>query len=655
MKNFILLLLLLPAATYAQDKFSAPLPEQLFVKNAVSPSGKMVSLRYNGVVYTSPGMNALWNQASRLTSEEFDNNNYNTIDFLSDDVIIIAGLIFGTNASHDFILRSADAGKTWNRVTFGRQSQIDETWFDAKGRGWMSGSSEIIYYTENFGEKWVELKLPKKDCRVSGLHFLADGKTGIVGSLEGRLFRTVDNCDNWTEIPTPRSQKKYTDNYDYDRAELSRVRIIGKNDSYIIRQEGRTFFSKAKTIDWERLRGVQNFEVTEQGNVYLIYQDGTVELRDSAMHLQWTAPQKIAFTPHQVAVRDNSLYVFDTENVLCITPKNTVQSPMLTNDRPIPDPDRIVTFNGSRVGITGSDVYLYDAAQQKWYRHSKAPFPAANALVKGDKLLLLNHKTNSYYSYNIADNTYTDEKIKPHFNIADHPAKTLIFETGSRGCYHFSKDSLVYNIDKGNFIAQYRDSLRKDLRALPRTISAQDVEGLIALINDSQEHGPSVSDYNFTASDIADFVNFIAEKKKESRQRRLPSNDPFHIPAKADLDSYIAAAKNILATTDATIETMLSQFPQRWSTSVTWVKATVVFDDDSAVTLFDDTLGPKYMRAPYLLLSDGLVTRCMSVRVAEKLNQLTNSLFCEPPYNSKGYALFNIADYISRHAARDVN
>lgn len=319
MKKFVLLLLLLPVFIYAQDKFSAPLPEQLIVKNAVSPSGKLVSLRYDGVVYTSHSMNALWNRSSRLTNEEFDNNIYNTVDYVTDNVIIMAGLIFGTNASHDFILRSADAGKTWNRVGFGRQSQIDETWFDAKGRGWMSGSSEVIYYTENFGEKWEELKLPKKDCRVSGLHFLGDGKTGIVGSLGGRLFRTADNCTSWTEIPTPLSQKKYKDIYESTRPEISKIRIFGNNAAYIIRQERRVFFSKTADVEWQRLKDVYDFEVTEDSSVYLVYKDGTVELRNSAMQLQYTAPQKLPFLPNQFTTRGKMLYGFETEKMLLLT------------------------------------------------------------------------------------------------------------------------------------------------------------------------------------------------------------------------------------------------------------------------------------------------------------------------------------------------
>lgn len=651
MKELLLLLVLFPCCIFAQDQFSAPLPGQLIVRNAVSPSGKMVSLRYEGIVYTAPGVNALWNNTSRLGSEEFDNNNYNTVDYVTNDVIIVSGLIFGEEASHDFILRSADAGKTWHRVNFGRQSQIDETWFDAKGRGWMSGSSEVIYYTANFGESWKELKLPEKECRISSLHFMPDGKTGIIGSLDGKLFRTGDNCTSWTELPTPLSQNKYKDIYNSDRPGLSKMRIIGNCNFYIVSQQGRTFFSNTGNIDWQRLKGVCDFEVTEDDNLYLIYNDGTVELRNSSMLLQWTAPQKLSLTPHQVRVRNNVLYVFDTNKVCRIHPGKTEQALMLTNDTPIPDPERTLISGGRKIGISGNNIFLFDESLQKWYRYGEAPFYAENAVLKDDKLLIYSLYGKSFYSYDVGTNTFHDEKLKLFFDTARNPVKNIMFEMGSHGCFHSTRDSLVYNLMGSQFVAQYQSHTKKNLKSFPKKISTDEVNHLIALVNEAQERLPSVADYNFTPSDIDDFVSFIAAKKKNGPNDHLLFDDPFELPANADVAFYITAAKNVNSIANETIEAMMAEFPRSFSTTVNWVKATFVFQDGTSFSLYDDTRKPNYLRTPYTIMSDNLLIKCHSVKVAEALNSLTNRQFCPTSYNTKRHALFAIADFMFRDAA----
>lgn len=326
---------------------------------------------------------------------------------------------------------------------------------------------------------------------------------------------------------------------------------------------------------------------------------------------------------------------------------------MLTNDIPIPDPDRILTFKGRKLGISESDIYLFDDASQRWYRHGEAPFYAANATIKGNKLLLFNSRVMSYYSYDLDANTFTDEKIKPHFDLTANSVRSVIFETGSRGCFHSSKDSLVY-IGKGEkFIAQFRDSTSKHLNTLPKSLRKNDIDQLINLVNEAQESSPSVADYNFTKADIEDFISFIIKKKKEKLRDHLPFNDPYQLSAGADVAFYTNTAKNIYNIPNETIGMVLTEFPRNFSTTTNWVKATFVFQDGTMVSLYDDTINPNYMRAAYTIMCDGLIVKCMSVKVAEKLNQLTNGLFCEAPYNSKRYALFNIVDFMFRNAAEN--
>ena len=180
MKNRISILILaiiIPVFGIAQDKYTARLPIRGGTEGfAISKNEEIWIATKTGNTYFTKKLGELWHFGSFGSKNETDilsNQTFDRINYVNDSILIISGYIFGKNSNTDFIYRSIDNGKTWNKVFFGKSSWIDAFYSNGKGKIWMSGSSQLIYYSNDYGKTWKEFdKVEKKgNLRFSTIHF----------------------------------------------------------------------------------------------------------------------------------------------------------------------------------------------------------------------------------------------------------------------------------------------------------------------------------------------------------------------------------------------------------------------------------------------------------------------------------------------------
>jgi len=259
----------------------------------ISPGGDLWVATAAGKVYYRSRADQLWRENKISASDDdYSSNHFERVNFLSDSTIILSGFL-QQDGKQDFVLRTEDYGKTWTKVRFGASSWLDGAHFSKDGKAWMTGNSQYIYYTNDSGKTWQTFDKIEKtgNLRLISMYFKKDGKTGLFGSTWNSLYLTTDNCVTWSKIPTPLTQKKYTRISKTNHPAIRKIRFLGNH--YIIRQEGRTFITKTDQIEWRYLPEIEDFEVTEAGNLYTIQKDQSIQLYDSEFSSIWMSDRKL--------------------------------------------------------------------------------------------------------------------------------------------------------------------------------------------------------------------------------------------------------------------------------------------------------------------------------------------------------------------------
>src|SRR5688572_19475584 len=215
MKNILRLIFLwLPLTGFCQGEHSARLSISGGVSElGISPSEEIWVATKAGNVYYTKQVGELWHFGPFGSKGDYSmsiGNTFERINFLSQDTLMISGFI-QEDGKQDFVYWSGNHGKTWDKVIFGKSSWLDAAYINRNGKAWMSGNSQLIYYTEDKGKTWKAFDKVEQtgNLRFSTIHFANDEKTGLFGSFYNVIYLTKDNCLTWEKLPTPLSQNKY--------------------------------------------------------------------------------------------------------------------------------------------------------------------------------------------------------------------------------------------------------------------------------------------------------------------------------------------------------------------------------------------------------------------------------------------------------------
>jgi len=626
----------------------------------ISPAEELWVATMGGNVYYTGQIGELWHLGPYGSLNIYNHSSGKTferLNFFTEDIMMISGFI-QEDSGEDVVYWSGNHGKDWEKVKFGKDSWIDAAFINDNGKAWMSGSSQLIYYTEDYGKTWTSFAKIEKtgNLRFATIHFAPDERTGLFGSYWNVLYKTTDNCKTWEKLPTPLDQKKYTRISANDRPDIRKIRISG--DYYIMNQQGSVFVTSSDSINWVLLPGVADFEVTESGNLYCINNDSSISLYDKNMQLIWKSEQNPAGVIRAIGVRNNKLFLLTPDAVYKISPEEFVKSALFTNDIPIPEPYLKLQFEGETYGFEDYDILRYDKIKNLWYRCMTLEFNISNAFLFDNKMIVSGNSLNELHVIHPEQMTMSDYELPPNL-FAGMTVTEMHLKKGSQGCFHsnesvksYSKKGSVYSVDE-------RKSSDDFLKDATNEIEKGEVDLLIKTIDSSRITDVLLTDLQLTEHDIAIFKKFI-DKKEESIRKKGNDHpdyqDPYIFPGdNTDFNFYKSVADSLFTLSQEELNNAFWQSYGNWSTTTNWQTVTFVFDNGKELIVTNNDDKPNYLCNPWIVSFEGIKFSMNSIAFGLQIDEWTNGEFFSGYMRDKNYAIFKIADYLYRKKLREKN
>jgi hypothetical protein len=659
MKSIISLLVILLSSlpVFCQTEHYARLPINGGVSElGISPSEEIWIATKAGNIYYTKQIGDLWKLGPFGTYDLFNmgsGETFERINFFTEDTMMISGFI-QENGKENFIYWSANHGKKWDKVVFGESSWLDAAYINTKGSAWTSGSSQLIYNTKDYGKSWTTFdKVEQKgNLRFSTIYFEKNEKTGLFGSFWNVLYRTKDNCTTWEKLPTPLDQNKYQKLSEEERPEILKVRILGFY--YIINQEDKIYFSKSDSIVWKDLPNLIDFEVSDDGKLYTINKDLSVELFDSSFTKLWRSEKKLDDPPRAIAVKNGKLFALTLNNIYRISPDKFTVSNLFTDEIPIPEPYNKVSYNGNDFGVDGSDILKYDKNKNQWERYITAEFSISNATIFEEKLIVTDNSLKQHFIVN--ENNKTLEKFDLPVRLFDTRSNKITefhFENGSQGCFHHINERRSYKL-KGDKFELVKNTSKSDfLSGITKEIDEPTINNLLTIIDTSRYIKVSISDLNITKSDVEEFKVFVDNEeqkiKKSGIDRFSYYDNLYSFPGEyTDFKVYKNIADSLFSLPDEFINDAFWKEYGNWSTTSNWRRLIFVFQDGKKLVVENSDDKPNYLYTPWTVDFEGLKFKTNSIRFGQQIELLTKGKFFMATNCEKKYAIFKIADFIYR-------
>jgi hypothetical protein len=651
----LLNVLLFPLLVFGQDEYTARLSISGSVSElGISPSEEVWVATKAGNVYYTKQTGALWHIGpfGSLDPNNFSiGNTFERINFFSEDTLMISGFIQDQEGrKQDFVYWSGNHGKTWEKVTFGNSSWLDAAYINNHGKAWMSGSSQLIYYTENSGKTWTSFNKVEKtgNLRFLSAYFSKDEQTGLFGAWN-IIYKTVNNCKSWVKLPTPLSQKKYQLLSKEDPPEIEKIRIL--ENYYIVKQQGRVFITKSDVINWIYLPDVVDFDVTENGDLYTINSNLSIGLYNGNFTKTWQSEQKLESIPRAIGVRNNKLFALTSEYVYKINVNEFTSSQLLTNDTEIPEPYLKLSFGGQTFGFENRDILCFDETKKRWYRFMTLDFPISNATVFQNKLLVSNGNFNKYYAVDQNNKSIVEFKLPTNL-FSDKNVTEIRFENGFQGCFSAGNSHRLYIKKSNKFIVDKDSSSSKYLPQSMNEIDEVTVQDIINAIENSRFTKVSLADLDISNEDIKEFKNFIDKEKlriKKSSFDRFDLDNLYSFPGEySDFDFYKSAADSLFNISEENINNAFWQTYGKWSTTTNWRRVIFIFQDGKKLIIENSDDKPNYLYTPWQIDYEGLKFTTNSIKFGRYIDEITSKQFFDKDARDKNYAIFKITDYLYR-------
>lgn len=650
----ILTIVLIPLTVFGQEEYLSRLSIAGGVSElGISPSEEIWVATEAGNVYFTKQIGELWHIGPFGSLDPYNYSSGKTferVNFFSEDTLMISGFI-QEGGKQDFVFWSGNHGKNWEKKVFGKSSWIDAAYINNSGKAWMSGNSQLIYYTEDKGKTWTSFDKvePTGNLRFSTIHFAKDEKTGLFGSFWNVLYRTADNCKNWEKLPTPLSQEKYEGLSKEERPDIRKIRIFG--NYYIINQQGRIFITKSNSIDWTYLPEIIDFEVSENENLFTINQDLSISLYDPNYTKTWQSNISLENNPRAIGIKNNNLFVLTFESIYKINRDDFIVSQLFTDEIPIQEPYLKLNYEGEEYGFENRDILHFDKKKKAWYRYMTLNFSIANASIFDSKIVLADRSLHKHYTFNPKEKSVNEYNL-PESLFYNLVVKEIHFENGSQGCFH-SNNSFRSYIRKGDkFTVDEKSSSSNYLSRAISEINTDKIEQIIQLIDKSRSVLVSLNDLNFTENDIKEFKKFIDKEEqhiKKSGIDRFDFDNLYSFPGEnTDFNFFRSVADSLFTLSAEDINNAFWQAYGNWSTTTDWRRVIFVFQNGQKLIIENSDDKPNYLYTPWVIDFEGLKFRTNSILFGQQIDEITNGQFFNEIARDKNYAIFKIADYMYR-------
>ncbi len=655
-KLLLLIIFILPLSIFSQDSYLASLPISGGVSEiGVSPSERIWIATKAGNTYYTDKIGELWHIGP---FGSFDSNNlsfgktFERVNFFDENTLMISGFI-QEDGKQDFVFRSTDKGITWDKVKFGKSSWIDAAYINNNGKAWMSGNSQLIYYTENKGETWKSFDKAGNEnaLRFATIHFAKDENTGLFGSFWNVLYKTTDNCITWKRLPTPLDQKKYKRLSKEHRPDIRKIRIFG--DYYIINQQGNIFYTKSDHMDWIELPNISDFETTSDESIYLIDKDLKIDLRDSKFVSIWKSDKELSSTPTAISTKNNCLFAFTFGEIYKINKNNFVVSKLMTKEVPIREPHLKLNYKGEEIGFDENAVLRFDKKRMKWYRFMELPINVSNAVIFKNQIVIADNYLKKRLVVNIEEQKTSEYELPNSlFNLSKNNIHKFSIEIGSQGCFHSDKQFKEYHLKNNSFRLHKKGN--RFLSKMDKEIHPKLLNNIVHEIDNSRFTELTIKDLEISKNDLENFKVFIdkeEQKIKKNGYDRFGYDNYYKFPGEnTDFSFYKNVADKFYSIQNSVINKVFNTGYGNWSTTTVWRKMTIEFKNGEILTIENSDDKPNYLYVPWIINFNGLIIKSNSLKLGQMINELTNGDLYFEVSKEKNYAIYKVADFLYKQS-----
>ncbi len=614
-----------------------------------------------GDTYYSNGFNKDWKYGSFKTND-FDiaiGQTFERASFFNRDTGYISGFI-QKEGKQDFIYWTNDGGQNWQEVKFGKSSWIDANYFDFEGNAWMSGSSQLIYYSSDFGKTWTSFDKIEStsNMRLNTIYF-EDKNKGVVGDFWNRIYLTENNCKTWKKLSSPLDQKKYIRINKNIRPTIYKAQIFGNN--IIINQQNRIFWSKLDSIQWQGLSDMIDFCYDKQSEkLFAISTDLKVHTLDSNFVSSWTSDSQIVSTPISIKTLNGTLYTWHGSELTKINEKQFIYTPMYTMEHPIKQPYVTAKATKKTWGVNGREILQSNDLGKNWYRVDLLPFNVGCfKAITDDQAIISDVYYKNYYEYNIAeDSTVMKQYIikKPLSYFLSYPLKEVSIEIGSQGCFHSNSKIINYQLYDGTVFSAStieQQGYKEKKKKFKKSFSLESVIALLKEIDLNPYYKVDIEDLKINKYDINDYFNKIEEIEKDFEKGNTFEYEHgagrYSFPYKnIDFSFYKNNINQIDSFNISILNEILGTRFGNWSTTTNWIK--VVFTnqkgEEVSISNYDDVPNAWYL--PWVVDVAGLRFNSNNINITSFIKSNTPDDFILKE-NLNQLGIFQMIDYLYKN------
>ena len=155
------------------------------------------------------------------------------------------------NVVDSLVMRTADGGETWNRISVPFKGELFHLDFNGGSRGWIVGDHGLILVTADGGDTWRA----QRSGVTSALYNIdfRDDQNGYAVGAAGTILRTENGGNDWERVRTSFSNT------------FMRVDFADDKNGWIVGHKGIILTSADRGRSWERV------ESMSANNLYGLY------------------------------------------------------------------------------------------------------------------------------------------------------------------------------------------------------------------------------------------------------------------------------------------------------------------------------------------------------------------------------------------------
>jgi len=569
---------------------SAQLPlnfQSYAIRLSVSKDQRFVLTTKAGEVGTAAGLYETW-QRSDPKGQDLFGPTLEGSCFFNKDTGFIYGFIGNEKATrYNYIYLSTNGGQEWVTTDFGQSGWVDDACAGDNGEAWLSVSGSGIAYTKDYGFHWEKIDIPEKKQRFGSIFFNANHH-GVIASLWNVIAYTTDNGGHWKYLPTPLDQNKYNKTNRNSRPEFSRVAIF--NNYILVKQEDFVFYTPTDSINWTALPAYTDF-FTDGDNTSLFFKTTQNKFvrSDENFHSLYSLETEI--DAYDARCRNGDLFVATASGIVQVKPDNSiVKVPFQTKGSESIDPYGFGYSTRGFYGVKDNKVFLQKDYKGVWAYQFTLPFDVSGKSLSVWDNTILYQKGDSVYYFSFSGKLLraaSQQKMVEEFCEAG--ISQIVFNRGSRGCFHYFEDVLTYSRKGAGFgYAVERNTGNKHEEQLAENddeISGPAVHDFLQKVpaffqaiqmSSIKDLGFTEEDYEQCKKDIRQFRQFI-EKGKPAKRGRGEEKTSFHFERNnLDFDRLLNLVDSVKFIDTARLNSILFHLSEMWSTTTDFTGFTLI-------------------------------------------------------------------------------